>query len=90
MALEAQLCLGWSGEGRTRHVAAWRFCVCRNRGRPISSAMEGQTTRGIPDFHSKSQETETKLFCCLISEGAYSPMKTFIQELKTFHANDMR
>lgn len=89
LALEAQLCSGWSGEGRIRHVESWRFCVRGNRGRAIGSVTEGQTTRGIPDSRSKNQETETKLVCSSISEGTYSPMNTLIQEMKTFHTNEM-
>ena len=52
------------------------------------SVTEGQATRGIPDSHSKNQEKQTKVVCNLISEGAYSPMKTFIQEIKTFNTNE--
>lgn len=89
LALEAQLCLGWGSEGCRRHVEARRFCLCRNRGHAIRSVTEGQTICGIPDSHSKNQETQTKLFGNLISEGAYSPTKTFIQEIKTFNTNEM-
>lgn len=62
---------GWSSEGHIWLLKAQTFLTS------LSSVTERQITCRIPGSHSWNQEIQSKLVCNWISEGVYSPLKTF-------------